>query len=205
MIHKSLACLVLVFACACSRADRRSADAATRPDRPVTAEQLGPGGFQLAALDPGPGGVSRYLASVGTPVHCEFEIAIEPAKPTEDARFSFASAELIRRPQADCREFLRGLSAYLGFTGNLPMLPPAERVSATIAILGTNYSRAGEGGFSASPTGHWTAAKLFLADGEGEVYLNLNSRDQVGEFATKDEEYAAEVVTELAKILHPVR
>ena len=53
------------------------------------------------------------------------------------------------------------------------------------------------------PPGNWTAMKLFLADGEGEVFLNINARDGVGEFSIKDEDYATIVVTELAKVLLP--
>ena len=45
--------------------------------------------------------------------------------------------------------------------------------------------------------------KLFLAGGEGEVFLNINAREGLGEFSIKDEDYATIVVTELAKVLLP--
>jgi hypothetical protein len=57
--------------------------------------------------------------------------------------------------------------------------------------------------FSPTPPGDWTVEKLFRADGEGEIFLNLNERDGVGEFSLKDSDYAAVVVTELAKIFLP--
>ena len=47
--------------------------------------------------------------------------------------------------------------------------------------------------------------KVFLADGEGEVFLNLNPKEEIGEFSVKDEEYGSVVVTELAKVLLPAR
>jgi hypothetical protein len=43
--------------------------------------------------------------------------------------------------------------------------------------------------------------KLFLADGKGEVFLNLNAAEHIGEFSVKDEDYATIVTTELAKVL----
>jgi hypothetical protein len=84
-------------------------------------------------------------------------------------------------------------------------LARSDRLSAAIAILGTNQSRSNNGpiagGFTSKPPGSWTATKLFLADGEGEVFMNLNARDGFGEFSIKDEEYATIVVIELAKVL----
>ena len=112
------------------------------------------------------------------------------------------------RPGADCAGFLRRLALELGFKGPLPSPKPAGSLRASVAIFGVNQSRLPDspeaaGGFSSNPPGNWMAAKLFLADGEGEVFLNFNTVDRVGEFSVKDEGYATIVVTELAKILNP--
>ena len=171
--------------------------------------QIGPGAFHLADFGVTVDGTSRYLASTDeTPSTCKFEVVIEKSEPTSDARFSFAEAALLRRPGSDCTTFLRALAKHLGFTGELPKPASTDRLSASLAILGRNQSRSanlGEvaGDFSSTPAGHWTASKLFLADGDGEVYLNINAADGVGEFSIKDEDYATIVVTELAKILLP--
>jgi hypothetical protein len=160
-------------------------------------------------LGPTERGTSRYMASTGvTPPTCQFEIVIEKAKPASDPRFSFAEAALLRQPKSDCTMFLHALAKHIGFTGEIPRPAPVDRLSASLAVLAANQSRsvdAGEvaGSFSSTPSGHWTAAKLFLADGEGEVYLNLNARDGVGEFSIKDEDDATIVVTELARVLLP--
>ena len=74
-----------------------------------------------------------------------------------------------------------------------------------LAVLGRGQSARPGGGYSSSPPGPWTAAKLFLADGTGEVFLNLDEHYCAGEFSIKDEDHAKIVVTELAKIMLPTR
>jgi len=169
---------------------------------------LEPGMFLLSDLGPREDGAARYLASAyASRRACRFELQIAVGKPSSGAPFAMAHALLLRRPTADCTEFLRVVAGRLGFVGELPKPRASEQLSASLAILGTNQSRvsAGEIGgiFSSVPSGHWTAMKLFLADGEGEVFLNIDVQDGVGEFSIKDEDYAAVVVTDLAKILLP--
>jgi hypothetical protein len=148
----------------------------------------------------------RFLADAGEPAKpCSFEIVLGKSKPA-GGPFAFASASLVRRPRADCGLFLKALAPHLGFKRKLPAPRPVDTLVASVAVLGTNQSRTAKspqvaGGFSTQPPGNWIVTKLFLADGAGEVFLNLNPVDQVGEFSVKDEGYATIVVTELAKIL----
>ena len=217
-----------VLCCACTRGPADGglpARPASQPDVASVAESssgpapaelrgaqrgssLEPGMFHLRDLGPQPDGAAHYVASVeASPRVCQFELVIVGGKVRDGVPFSIAQATLVRRPAADCAAFLKVLAKRLAFTGELPRPKPVERLSASIAILGTNQSRrpAGEigGSFSSTPPGHWTAAKLFLADGEAEVFLNIDAHDGVGEFSIKDEDYAAAVVTELGKILLP--
>jgi hypothetical protein len=153
-------------------------------------------------------GTVRYLAEV--PAGCSFEIEIGKNEPPAGSQFSFASAALVRRPNSDCTSFLSALAPELGSRGGLPSPHAVNRINASVAILGTKLSRStqqGElaGSFAADPPGSWTSTKLFLADGEGEVFLNLNLDEGIGEFSLKDEDYASIVVTELAKVLLPQR
>ena len=106
------------------------------------------------------------------------------------APFSFAAASLARRQGSDCTSFIRALARHLGFHGELPTPGPADRLAASLAILGRNQSRSADKGevagtYSSNPAGHWTATKLFLADGEGEVYLNINLPEGFGEFSNQ--------------------
>jgi len=150
----------------------------------------------------------RYLATAEP--QCAFEIAIGEGKSTDVSKFAFAfaPATLGRHANSDCTAFLAGLAPTLAFKGSLPTPAAANELKVTVTILGTHQSRSAEspeiaGAFSASPAGDWTATKLFLADGEGEVFLNLNATEGIGEFSIKDEDYAETVITELAKILLP--
>jgi hypothetical protein len=164
--------------------------------------------FRVAVLARNPDGGTRYLASTDSPHgRCQFELVIEPTKPSS-AQFSFTKAALMRRPASDCTAFLAALAPQLDFHGELPAPPRAKSLSLAMAILGTKQSRTpgtGEiaGGFTSTPPGNWTAGKLFFKDGEGEVFLHVNEQDGLGEFSIKDSDYATVVVTELAKVLLP--
>jgi hypothetical protein len=167
---------------------------------------LEPGVFHIVESGPTQGG-TRYLAeaSVGTET-CEFEIVLGSSKAAAAGPFAFATAAIIRRPGTDCTSFIKGLAHELGFRGKrLPAPSPTDKVAAGVVVLGVNQSRASKprvaGGFSSQPPGSWTVTKLFLADGKGEVFLNLNAAEHIGEFSVKDEDYATIVTTELAKVL----
>jgi len=159
---------------------------------------LAPGQFHVTALaKPGGGQGTTYLAEAGEGAHsCQFEIFIAGSRS--------GSGALIRKAGSDCTEFLKALGPTLGAKG-VPTASPISRIDFSVSILGTSQSRGPEGGFVDSPPGPWIASKLFLGDGEAEVYLNLDPVDGIGEFSFKDEDYAEAVMTELGKVLLPVR
>lgn len=185
-------------------------------DRPLTVDPAissttGPGQtealpavqFQLTTLDVAPDGTTRYLGEAEqTPGACAFEIVIGTT--AEDA-FAIAKAAFERRAGADCTELLEALGRALGFSGSLPTPAPIHRLEASIVVLGVNQSRDARGGLSSDPRGEWTATKLFVADGEGEVFLDLNPKKHLGEFSLKDQDCARTVITEFARILLPQR
>lgn len=83
-----------------------------------------------------------------------------------------------------------------------------NKLSFSAAILGIGMSRykddsgsAITGGFTSNPKGDWIVTKIFLADGEAEVYLNINKRLGRGEFSIKDKMYGNQVIEELARVL----
>ena len=169
---------------------------------------LAPGAFRIKNIEHSRDGSNAYVAAAGDSDLCQFEIVIGDQKHISGAPFAFSTATLVRRSGADCTEFLQALAPTLGFHGHLPSAPAVANLSVSIAVLGVNQSRDGAngevaGGFVSNPQGPWIVTKLFLADGEGEVFLNLNPKDGVGEFSLKEEDYADIVVNELAKILLP--
>ena len=181
-----------------------SSSPASNDTAPRAAVSLGPGGFRVADSGTTDRGASRYVATSDSSPGCTFEIVIEKSASTAGP-FSTAAATLTRRPAADCTAFLRAVAKELEFTGELPTPATRPSIVGSVVVLATDQSRSPErgGGFSSTPRGRWTAMKLFLADGDAEVYLNLNVREGAGEFVPKDAEYARAVVTELAKILLP--
>jgi len=149
----------------------------------------------------------RYLATTDDPKPCRFQIQQEPSRSSGGVPFRLAKVSLRRQPGSDCTEFLGRVAKQLDFAGSLPRPAPEDELQGSVVILDTDQSRSEEpeigASFSSTPPGNWTVEKMFLVDGEGEVFLNLNERDSVGEFSLKDSDYAAVVVTELAKILLP--
>ena len=198
--------LLMLLIASCSRTSSDGPGESVRSASSSSPDQLGPGAFRLESLDTTREGTSRYMASIGAaPATCRFALEIERSNPVADSGFSFARAVLRRQPGSDCTTLLSEAARRLGFSGELPRPEPVNELVGSLAIIGTNLSRSEDpgGGFSSEPTGNWTAMKLFLANDQAEVYLNISERDGVGEFSTKDETYATAVVTELAKVLLP--
>jgi hypothetical protein len=164
------------------------------------------GAFRVAESSPTAAGGMRYVARASE--RCAFEIEIAKSQGVSGAPFTMTTVALVRRPDADCASFLRDLATKLGFKGKTPTPRPVPKLEAAAAILGTKQTRSPadlghDGSFASTPPGHWTVAKLFLGNGEGEVFLNVNADEKVGEFSLKDEDAAEEVVSELAKLLLP--
>jgi hypothetical protein len=203
----------LILAIACSRTPRSQeiADSHSRPSRSADAapKPLPPAQFRLARVASSDSAGRRYVAtSDDAPQNCKFEIRLEASKEfVAGTPFSITQVSLLRQPGADCTAFLRRIAKELAFTGDLPRPEHLDQLSSSIAILGTDQSRLEDpevgASFVSTPPGTWTCGKLFLADGEGEVFLNLSEHEGLGEFSIKDEDYATIVVTELAKILLP--
>jgi len=130
-------------------------------------------------------------------------------KPLEgEFNFAFTKGAIVREEGSDGSWFLTELSQVLEAQGVPENADSIDRIEFDAAILGTSLSRqAGPdqfaGSFTSTPPGGWIAAKVFVADGEGEFFLNLNPADGQGEISLKDQEYGDIVVRELAKILLP--
>jgi hypothetical protein len=211
-------CILVTLAGACSRPtpsrNAVSSDAAIPRATPAfstsnqsTSVRLAPAQFHLTAT-PSAGAARNYLASTDDPAPaCRFQIQLGSPRPIGGAPFAMTNVTLGREPGADCTRFLQRLGKALALSDDVQPPGPADALSCSYAMLGTHQSREDDpdfgASFSSTPAGNWTCGKLFLADGEGEVYLNLNEPERVGEFSLKDEGYATIVITELSKILLP--
>jgi len=131
----------------------------------------------------------------------KFIISLRLGHPSPKEMFTFSKGSISHVAGSNSREFLKKLAVALG-AKEVPR--PTKRVKTLTfdtAILGTNQTRIEGGGFSGRPAGNWITTKIFLAGGNGEVYLDIDPVSGVGEFSLKDEEYGNIVLRELASVL----
>lgn len=133
-----------------------------------------------------------------------FRIELQP-EPKGARLPAFVRCGLTREAGSDGSVLLQDLARVLG--GRVPDPGPGvETLDVAAALLGRDLSRGGQGNlaagaFASEPKGPWLATKLFLSDGEGEVFLNLDPIGGYGEFSMKDPDYGPTVVRELARLL----
>jgi hypothetical protein len=120
---------------------------------------------------------------------------------SDSSPFAFTSWTLYPVAGSTAGPLLTALAKAHRTADTVSVPPRADSLLVDVALLGVNTARQRDGGFGASNTGAWIAAKIFLADGEAEVYFNANPRSGDAEFSVKDEEYGPLVLRELARIL----
>jgi len=135
-----------------------------------------------------------------------FKIELTLKTPKQGSPFTFGAGAFIREEASDSSVLLKEIVRALEAKQMPSRASKTNKLSFTTAILGRSLSRgAGKdtlaGSFTSDPEGDWIAVKVFVAEGEGEFFLNLNSKSGQGEFSIKDPEYGDVVVRELAKVL----
>jgi len=161
--------------------------------------------FELEPVDAKrPGRVGWLATYEGGGKVARFRIELQP-EPKGKSLPTFVRCALTREPGSDGSVLLQDLARVLG--GRVPDPGPGlETLDVAAALLGRDLSRGGKGNlvagaFGSEPKGPWLATKLFLGDGEGEVFLNLDPIGGYGEFSMKDPDYGPAVVRELARLL----
>ena len=138
----------------------------------------------------------------------EFLIEFRTAEPSDDFPFAISIGTIRRVPSSNASALLADLATALEASEIPASRERVDSLPFEIGLMGTRLSRgpaesgmlyAGE--FASDPPGEWIVGKLFLADGEGEVFLALNPTIGRGEFIAKDPEYGNIVVRELARVL----
>ena len=115
--------------------------------------------------------------------------------------FSFGKGAFFPESGSDPTVFLAELKQALEAKRMPGKVPKAASLPFEFVVLANNQSRSNDGAFSDKPKGDWITMKVFLADDQGEVYLNLNPVSGKGEFSIKDSDYGDFVLAELAKVL----
>jgi hypothetical protein len=175
----------------------------------VLAEPYGPAegsvAFDLRPIDNKSGRRqwSATYSSMGKTAKFRIEIDPSHAGDAEDKALhvSFGKGRFLPEPGSDASALLVDLKRALEAKAIPSKIDRVDALPFESAILGENQSRSPDGGFSSKPSGDWIAMKIFLAKGEGEVFLNLNPVANKGEFCIKDPDYGDIVLAELAKVL----
>jgi hypothetical protein len=115
--------------------------------------------------------------------------------------FTFSKGSIRHVQGSNSQDFLSKLTSTLGAKRVPKISKKVEVLNFDVAILGMHNTRFEDGGFSSQPIGNWITTKIFLANGEAEVFLNINPVSGIGEFSLKDTEYGDVVLRELASVL----
>ena len=67
-------------------------------------------------------------------------------------------------------------------------------------VIAKDQTRSPDGSFTSTPKGNWETLKVSVANGKGEVYLNLDVTNHQGEFSAKDVTHGDIVLAELARV-----
>jgi hypothetical protein len=165
-------------------------------------------GFDISPL-PSNDRSRRWLATYSDQNKtAKFTIEIGPSAPTDSEadrglKMSSGSGAILAVADSHASTMLVALAKALEAKHVPTHIQRASRLPFTYVILGESNSQAGGGGFSAKPTGNWTAMKIFIGDGkdEAEVFLNLNPVSRKGQFSEKDIDYGDTVLAKLATVL----
>lgn len=135
-----------------------------------------------------------------------FKIRIALKKATGDLPVAFSRGAFLREKDSQPAGFLKLVATALEATDERKAKPKVDSLEFMAAMLGENLSRGSgpdlfAGGFTSTPAGNWIATKVFVADGEGEFFLNLNPKEGIGEILMKDPEYGDIVLAELERVL----
>jgi len=144
--------------------------------------------------------VATYSARGKT---ARFRIELSATTPSKSTDFplSFAKGRILSEPGSDASVLLVDLKKALEAKTIPTSVGRVASLPFEFVILGKEQLRSSDGSFSGSPAGERVNMKMFLANGEGEVFLNLNPTTNKGEFSIKDADYGDVVIAELAKVL----
>ncbi len=162
-------------------------------------------GFDLEPVDAATPGRVGWLATYETAGKiARFRIELTP-EPREASLPAFVRCGLFREPGSDASLLLQDVARALN--GRVPSPEPGvAALEVEAVLLGRELSRGGEGNqvagaFGSEPKGDWISTKLFLGDGEGEVFLNLDPIGRHGELSMKDPAHGDAVLRALGRLL----
>ena len=134
-----------------------------------------------------------------------FQIRLILRTPSGDSPFAISTGSFISESDSQYSEFLRQVAKALEAKNIKARKSKISRLDFTVAVIGQNLSRGSganvlAGSFTSEPRGDWVATKVFVAGGDGEFFLNLNSKEAKGEISIKDPDYGDIVLRELSRV-----
>lgn len=132
-----------------------------------------------------------------------FRIELEGAKEssTKPVTIAFGRGRFVAVEGSDNIALIEQLADALEAKNAPTKAARVKSVPFEYAAIGKNLYRQADGGLSGDRRGNWSALKLFLRNGEAEVFLNLNPVLHKGEFSLKDPDYGDSLIAEMAKVL----
>ena len=128
-----------------------------------------------------------------------------PARMNPDSSLVITPGVLRRVPGGNGRAFLDSLAHAFGADSLPRAVARADSLSLDVGFLGTRLSHsrgkwvyAGE--FTSAPAGNWIVTKLFMADGEAEVFFAIDTSTGEAQLIEKDSDSANGVVAEFARL-----
>jgi hypothetical protein len=140
--------------------------------------------------------LATYKSKSGS---ARFEISLILPKPGGKPSFGISKGTFISDRNSDYSEFLRAVANALEADKIEAGEPRTDRLEILCSVFGQNVKNRADG---AQGRADWTLTKIYVADGEGEFFLNLNPKAGIGEISIKDSGYGDIVVRELSRVFH---
>jgi len=155
--------------------------------------------FKVKAVPSKNAGESSWLATYGD--DAKFVISLRLVANTSRNPFVFSKGSFAHVNGSKPEPFLAKLASALGAKSTPTPTHHLQELLFDVAIFGEHETRLDSGGFASRTEGNWIVTKIFVAKGQGEVYLNIDPVVGVGEFSLKDQDYGDTVLSELASVL----
>jgi len=168
-------------------------------DQPYSSTQ-GAVGFDITPIESASWQWSASYSSAGKTARFRIDLETESQRHAQQFSQGLGHGKFIREPDSDPEDFLVAIAKALEAKHLPKNVHKIQDVPFRYVIIGTDLSRASDGGLNGSPKGNWMAVKIFISD-DDEVFMNLNPVLRKGEFSIKDPKYGDHVLDELARVL----
>lgn len=146
-------------------------------------------------------GQQRWLVTYTDGLHStRFTVELEPPSKGGVGAPGTGKGKFVAQADSDPLPLLESMQKALQAKRLPTGVQKADELPFTYLMVGENQSRTSNGSFRSLPAGNWSVMKIFLADDQAQLYLNLNPALHQAEFSIKDAAYGDRVLAELARV-----